>query len=141
MPLDASLNNEVHTCVDMHDVHPQPKIRRPWLRNVSRHTAAKKTSAYLQLLDPDLGLEAGMLLGHRVSQGIEKFIPALKAESDPRPPWCHCSKPGDSQRTPRCRCPRAKLSKVVSRKREPRQATSGLTLMPLRHDRSSTQLL
>ena len=33
MPLDASLNNDVHTCVDMHDVHPQPKIRRPWLRN------------------------------------------------------------------------------------------------------------
>ena len=33
MPLDASLNNDVHTCVDMHDVHPQPQIRRPLLRN------------------------------------------------------------------------------------------------------------
>ena len=49
-----------------------------------RHTAAEKTSTYLQLLDPDLGLEAGMLLGHRVSQGIEKFIPALKAIRDHR---------------------------------------------------------
>ena len=50
----------------------------------SRHTAAEKTSTYLQLLDPDLGLEAGTLLGHRVSQGIEGLIPALKVIRDCR---------------------------------------------------------
>ena len=37
--------------------------------------------------------------------------------------------------------PKAKLSEVVSEKREPHQATPGVTLMPLRHDWASTQLL
>ena len=35
-------------------------------------------------MDPDLGLKAGRLLGHRVSQGIEKFVRALKAIRDHR---------------------------------------------------------
>ena len=44
----------------------------------------EQTSAYLRLLDPDLGLEAGTPLGHRVCQDIGKFIPALKAIRDHR---------------------------------------------------------
>ena len=53
-------------------------------KKFSRHTPAEQTSAYLRLLDPDLGLEAGTPLGHRVCQDIGKFIPALKAIRDHR---------------------------------------------------------
>ena len=37
--------------------------------------------------------------------------------------------------------PKTKLSEVECKKKKPRQATSGFTLMPLRHDWASTQLL
>jgi len=50
----------------------------------SRHTPAEQTSTYLLLLDQDLGLGAGTLLGNRVCQDIGKFIPALKAIRDHR---------------------------------------------------------
>ena len=53
-------------------------------KRFSRHTPAEQTSAYLRLLDPDLGLEAGTPLGHRVCQDIGKFVPALKATRDHR---------------------------------------------------------
>ncbi len=89
MPLDASLNNDVHTCVDMSTcttfTHNLKSDDLGSEMRFIRHTAAEQTSTYLRLLDPDLGIEAGMLLGHRVSEGIEKFIPAaLKAIRDHR---------------------------------------------------------
>ena len=45
---------------------------------------AEQTGAFLRLLDPDLGLEAGAPLGHRVCEDIGKFTPALKAIRDRR---------------------------------------------------------
>ena len=86
MPLDASLNNDVHTCVDMHVAftHHLKPGDLGYEKRFSRHTPAEQTSAYLRLLDPDLGLEAGTPLGHRVCQDIGKFIPALKAIRDHR---------------------------------------------------------
>ena len=61
MPLDASLNNDVHTCVDMHVAftHHLKPGDLGYEKRFSRHTPAEQTSAYLRLLDPDLGLEAG----------------------------------------------------------------------------------
>ena len=76
-----------------------------------------------------------MLLGHRVSRGIEKLIPALKAIRDHR-----------GVTVPNLGTRKGHRAVVVPGKggKQEKGAPSGdiwLTLMSLMHDRSSTQLL
>jgi len=86
MPLDASLNNDIHQAVDLHVAFT--RHLRPgdpgYEERFSRSTPALQSSAYLRLHDPDLGPEAGTPLGSRICQDIGKFIPALEAIRDAR---------------------------------------------------------
>jgi len=79
MPLDASAV-DLHVTFTRHLKEGDPGYEERF----SRSTPALQSSAYLRLLDPDLGVEAGTPLGSRICQDIEKFIPALEAIRDAR---------------------------------------------------------
>ena len=86
MPLDSSLNQDVHNAVNQHVIwthHLKPSD--PGFETKFSHATPKQqTSAYLRLLEPSHGPEAGTPLGSRICQDIGKFIPALEAIRDAR---------------------------------------------------------
>ena len=86
MPLDASLNNDIHEAVDLHVSFTRHlKEGDPgYEKRFCRDTPVLQTWAYTRLLEPDLGPKAGAPLGSRICQDVGKFIPALEAIRDAR---------------------------------------------------------
>ena len=80
MPLDSSLNQDIHNAVNQHVIwthHLNPGD--PGFETKFSHATPKQqTSAFLRLLEPGHGPEAGTPLFSRICQDIGKFIPALE---------------------------------------------------------------
>jgi hypothetical protein len=76
MPLDNSLNRDVHCCVDRHICY-SAHLPDDDARKFCSSTPPKLRSAYLRLWGPANGADGGAVSSKRIVQDVEKFLVAL----------------------------------------------------------------